>query len=251
MAAGRALPEWEYKSWLYYWRRVLRRAWKDARQAIGHNWIKTVVSSISMALAFGIFGFLEGGQQVWGKIEWWLSVLLGGLIVFVVILLYQILSAPLKLEAQAVAAVSADSAELQARLQEARDQISKLQDAKAKQAEALAIEKEVLRKEIEEARTSDPKRNALRFKIQQFIDKFNELYAQATSGHDIPAADFVPLECDAKNCLDRNLPEYDGFSAEYPVRDAYGVRQVLPSDQACLRFQARIRRLQEALSFLG
>jgi hypothetical protein len=39
-----------------------------------------------MVIAICICGYLFGGEQAWGKLEWWLLVVLGGLIVFVLAL---------------------------------------------------------------------------------------------------------------------------------------------------------------------
>jgi hypothetical protein len=112
----------------YYWWRVVRRAFQDAREAIGHNWKKTVVSYVATGIAFGIFGYLEGGQQVWGKLEWWLSVVLGGVIVFVIILLWQILAVPPRLEVETIKTARMESERMQARLHEARASINCLSE---------------------------------------------------------------------------------------------------------------------------
>src|SRR5207244_2398231 len=98
------------------WWCVVCRAFRDAKQVVGHNLTKTAIGYIGTCVAFGIYGYLEGGQRAFGKVEWWLSTILGGFAVFVIILLYQILKAPQKLQDEAAAEAATHSERLQSRL---------------------------------------------------------------------------------------------------------------------------------------
>jgi hypothetical protein len=194
-----------------YWWCVVCRAFRDAGQVVGHNLKKTVMSYVSTVVAFGIYGYVERGQKVFGKIEWWLSTILGGCVVFVVILLYQILAAPQKLQNESVAKAKSDFEKLRAHVDEIQasfDESHRLHEA---QLAASAAEVKILREQLHDRRDKKAIFAELNRLIGQGVDLQNKVKA---SHQNNPPTEFnAPVQDwlqQAFSFVESYFPDYTG-----------------------------------------
>jgi hypothetical protein len=78
---------------MHYWAKVVRRAFADARKALGHSWLKTGSAIVVVAIGAALFALFEGGEEGWKKVLWFLcSSAGGGLFIFLAIFFLSVLN---------------------------------------------------------------------------------------------------------------------------------------------------------------
>jgi hypothetical protein len=234
-----------------YWWRVAGRAFRDARAAIGHNVTKSVLGYIGTGLAFGIFGFWEGGNQAWAKVEWWIAAILGGYIIFIGILVWQFLAAPRKLEQEALAQAKKEAEELRSRRDELEAEISQARKSCEAELQARAAREAELQAEIQKARNCDPRRNAIRFTVEGFLARFERLESRLAAGEQSIASDISWLEQEAQLYVEEHLPECRRLFERRPFGPSISKGFVTPGEEIGGWFKSRIKTMREILEFLG
>lgn len=104
--------------------------------------------------------------------------------------------------------------------------------------------------ELHRARTSDPKKNAMRHGVERFIRQFEEMKERAAQGA-LLAAELYPLESRANSYLQECLPQYKHFCEDYKIIGGYGGQERIPRNEATLRCEDRLKRLREVLSLVS
>ncbi len=85
---------------IWYWRRAVIRAWRNTRSTLGHNWGKSIITTIVTMGAVAFYGSVEGGYQAWAKIEWWLACGGSAALLFLLVFGCQLFRVPADLECE-------------------------------------------------------------------------------------------------------------------------------------------------------
>jgi hypothetical protein len=249
--------------WRYWWA-VIRRAFKDARSAVGHSWLKTTTTLAFTLLgsALLVFMFMEDIKEGWKKIMWALCTLEAELLVILAFFAYHVLAAPRKLQDEAVAAAKEEgkgpqqqaSHQLQQAAEENRELRAKVGELEARlraQQSAFASEKEALQREAAEARNCDPERNMIRDEIQRFISAYRAVLDGYARGERKSPLEIARIDMDAQNYLKQSCPRYTRFTQDYPIRSTSTTGEVMEPHEALSHCKARIARLEEVLKLVG
>jgi hypothetical protein len=152
-----------------YWARVLWRAAKDtvASQKIGAK----IVGLLAFAIGIGIASQLVEQRSIENRITWWVVSVATASIMAFLNFIWNVLATPPLFEDEVGKKVDALT-----------KTIGEMKDASNKQADqhAAALAESVtaiskMTQELEKARNSDPRRNAIRHQILHYLSKLEEM----------------------------------------------------------------------------
>jgi hypothetical protein len=234
-----------------YWVDVFVRAFQDTRKAIGHNWVKTIVGGLVIAIGAALFGLIAGGLEAWKKLEWWLCTAGAAVLVFVAVYIWKLLNTPKLLRDEQVANAGSLATNWRQQIDQSNGEISELRTQLQEKELTFEKEKQALRVEIEKARNCDPKRNMIRRELHVYIARFRAFVEEVSKGQRKSPLDLSRIELDANNYLKQHFPEYTHFADGFPIVQNSTSGAVLQPHEALPQCAARIARLEEVIGLLG
>lgn len=236
-----------------YWWRVIMRSVIDAGKVANDAGVAPIKLLVAFAIVLlvCVIGSFFLGESVAERILWALGTMIAGVGLFLFILAIFVFRTPWKFENDAAEqhekrlAAQEESSKAAIAFQEekARTMLAKIDelgqliiDSKMSHAQEVSA----LNADLARTKNADPKRNAMRHQVQQFIDQFKKIEQRAIAGERIGLDEFSPLESMTANYVNRHLHEHP-FSHQSTDED---------SPDAVKRARAWIVKLDTVLSFL-
>jgi hypothetical protein len=230
---------------------VIRRAFRDARGAVKHEWRKTAIGFIAMGIAAGGYAYVMGGEEAWTKIRWWLFTLGGAFSVFLVVLLYQIPAACWKLYNEAAGARDQAQDAAKESLEQAEKRIGELEALLENKVRDFDAERRELIAEAERARNHIPERVMIRAELERFVEEFEHFKGGLERGTRRHPLDLSGIEKRAQGYIRQHYPHYTHFADDHPILDSASGGAILDTAKGIRQCEARIKRLKEVLRMLG
>jgi hypothetical protein len=237
-----------------YWWRVVSRSFRGAWNWTGHSLKKWLYGGILLVITGAIRAFSE--WNIWAAIDYKSAVtaLIVAAVAFFLIWVFHFILTPSRMEEDAAARSTEESAKLTAVNADLQAKIDHLTATRQASDEGHAAREAELRTEAEVQRRADPKRNVLRQRVSDFFAECKSLCSRIQGGDVQAVIQLFALEHQADTYLQKHLPGHPGFNdPAYPVQRDVLVSPKLGADPSeyLARCQARAKKLEEVLALIG
>ncbi|MCA9008497.1 MAG: hypothetical protein KDB01_02065 [Planctomycetaceae bacterium] len=217
---------------LDYWKRVAARAFTDSEAFLGSNTRKFIFGAVFTIIGAGLLYYFHDQAQAKAKVEWWLLLCVGYVVVFPIVYVCIFMRTPYVMEREMKEASESAAAAAQQR----------------SAAAATAIEK--LTQEKNEAINADPQKKLLRSELTQRSEGFRRIAQGLKNGNVESVETFYTHDWETYNYVSTNVVGYTGYGRKHPPRNTH-TKQTRYSEQDFKEFMDkcddRIRIMDELL----